>query len=260
MDRVSAGAEPRVRGRIELQAIFSRALELPAKPEAARLRVRMHRKGELSINGSPVRFAGSEGEAWKEVREGDVAKLLRAGPNRIQAWVRADAGPPALWLALEADGVRLASDTSWTVSLMGAEDAPARLAREPMSALGAHAARSRGARRAQPAAPRRAARARERARRAVRRRQRVRSARGMGSARSADALDALDLRRLARRGSRLGRDVREQPRPARRLGLRPGRTPRLHHGPSCATGTFRSRTKASRCTSRRSSTCSRPVC
>ena len=122
-----------VRGRIELQAVFLRELELPAKPEAAHLRVRMHRKGTLAINGSPVRFADSEGVGWKEAREGDVAGLLRAGPNRIQAWVSADAGPPALWLALEADGVRLASDASWTVSLMGAEDAPARLAREPMS-------------------------------------------------------------------------------------------------------------------------------
>jgi tetratricopeptide (TPR) repeat protein len=122
-----------IRGRVELQTIFWREFELPAKPEAARLRIRMHRKGALWINGSPVRFASTEGEGWKLARAGDVTELLRAGRNRIQATVRADAGPPALWLALEADGVGLASDGSWTASLMGAEDAPARLARAPMN-------------------------------------------------------------------------------------------------------------------------------
>ena len=123
-----------VRGRIELQAVFLREFTLPARPEAARLRVRMHRTGSLSINGTLVDFATSEGEGWKEPRAGDVAELLRAGANRIQATVRANAGPPAFWLVLETDGALLTSDASWTVSLMGAVDAPARLAREPMSA------------------------------------------------------------------------------------------------------------------------------
>ena len=122
-----------VRSRVELLAVFSREFELPAKPAAARLRVRMHRTGALSINGSAVRFASAEGQDWKRAHEGDVSEFLRAGRNTIQAWARADAGPPALWLALEGDGIRIVSDTSWSTSLMGAEDAPARLGREPMS-------------------------------------------------------------------------------------------------------------------------------
>lgn len=125
-----------VRSRVELLTVFSRTFELPRKPDAARLRVRMHRRGELSINGRPVRFAKSDGQGWKAARVGDVARHLRAGSNTIQAQVRVASGPPALWLALEGEGVEIVSDASWTTSLMGAEDAPARLAREPMSRWG----------------------------------------------------------------------------------------------------------------------------
>jgi tetratricopeptide (TPR) repeat protein len=122
-----------VRGRVELVAVFSRAFELSARPEHARLLVRMHRHGTLSINGREVPFADSKGEHWKAAREGDVADWLRPGRNDVQVWVRAEAGPPALWLSLDAGGVKVTSDGSWSASLMGAEEAPARLAREPMS-------------------------------------------------------------------------------------------------------------------------------
>src|SRR5688572_6413860 len=121
------------RGRIELSAVFSRTFELPARPEHARLHVRMHRSGGLSVNGARVELAEAGGD-WKEARGGDVAALLRAGRNTLVARVAAEAGPPALWLVLEAGDVVVATDGSWTASLMGAEDAPARLAREPMSA------------------------------------------------------------------------------------------------------------------------------
>jgi hypothetical protein len=123
------GARPRV----ELSTTFTRSFELAVRPEVAQLRVRMHRAGELRVNGRSVRFAGRAGERWKEAQEGDVAALLRAGRNTLEASVRSEAGPPALWLVLEAGGEPIASDASWTVSRMGAEDVPARLAREPMS-------------------------------------------------------------------------------------------------------------------------------
>jgi tetratricopeptide (TPR) repeat protein len=122
-----------VRARATLSATFTKSFELAAKPETARLRVRMHRTGELLVNGRAVPLQGGDGRRWKQAREGDVASLLRAGPNTLQATVSAEAGPPALWLALELDGERITSDESWTSSLMGAEDAPARLARVPMS-------------------------------------------------------------------------------------------------------------------------------
>jgi len=50
-----------VRPRVELSATFTKSFELAAKPERARLRVRMHRAGELHVNGKSVRFARSDG-------------------------------------------------------------------------------------------------------------------------------------------------------------------------------------------------------
>ena len=122
-----------VRSQLELEALFTRELTLPAAPQSARLRVRLHRAGRVLVNGAPVAFAASSGERWKEAREGDVAALLHAGSNRVEVHASARFGPPALWLVLDAGAERLVSDASWTVSLMGAEETPARLAREPMS-------------------------------------------------------------------------------------------------------------------------------
>ncbi len=121
------------RPRVELSTLFTREFELPAAPARARLRVRLHRTGTVAVNGKALSVSEPRGERWKEVREAEVGPLLEAGHNRIEVEVRADFGPPALWLVLDCEGIRVASDASWTASLMGAEDAPARLATEPMS-------------------------------------------------------------------------------------------------------------------------------
>src|SRR5688572_30315681 len=72
-----------VRGRIELQAVFMRDFALSAKPAAARLRVRMHRTGSLSINGTLVDFATSEGEGegWKEARAATSRSCCARAPT-----------------------------------------------------------------------------------------------------------------------------------------------------------------------------------
>jgi hypothetical protein len=118
-----------VRPKGELEAVFMRHFSLESAPERAELTLRMYREGSVAINGAPEPFAASDGVHWKSPHKGDVASLLRVGENRIEVRVRTRYGPPALWLALEAHGFQLASDESWTASLMGAEEAPARLAR-----------------------------------------------------------------------------------------------------------------------------------
>ena len=121
-----------VRPKGELETVFTRGFSLERAPERARLTLRMYREGSVAINGAPVPFAASDGARWKSPREGDVASLLRAGENHVEVRVRTRYGPPALWLALEAGDLRLASDESWTASLMGAEETAARLARTPL--------------------------------------------------------------------------------------------------------------------------------
>ena len=137
-----------LRPQAELEAIFTRRLVLETAPTRAQLALRLYRTGALTINGAPVPFAESDGASWKSQREADVAALLRAGENTLEVRVLARSGPPALWLALEGDGFQLVSDAGWSASLMGAEDAPARLARTP--------ARPLAARGAEPGAPREA--------------------------------------------------------------------------------------------------------
>lgn len=121
-----------VRPKGELETVFVRRFSLAAVPARAPLAVRMYRAGSLAINGTPVPFSPLPAVGWKRAHEGDVAALLRPGENEIEARVRTAFGPPALWLALEAGGLRVTSDESWTTSLMGAEDAPARLATTPL--------------------------------------------------------------------------------------------------------------------------------
>jgi tetratricopeptide (TPR) repeat protein len=117
-----------VRPKGELEATFTRRFVLEQAPAEARLAVRLHRSGSLELNGEPVAFARTEGVGWKRAREGEVAHLLRVGENTLVARAAARSGPPALWLQLEADDFTLVSDASWTTTLMGAEEAAARLA------------------------------------------------------------------------------------------------------------------------------------
>jgi hypothetical protein len=117
-----------VRPKGELEATFTRRFVLDQAPSQARLAVRLHRSGSLELNGEPVPFAQTDGEGWKRHREGEVAHLLRAGENTLVARATARSGPPALWLQLEADDFTLVSDASWAATLMGAEEAPVRLA------------------------------------------------------------------------------------------------------------------------------------
>ncbi|MEN8160755.1 MAG: hypothetical protein ABFS41_11850 [Myxococcota bacterium] len=117
-----------VRPKGELEAVFTRRFVLEKAPERARLALRLHRRGTALLNGAPVPFALLDGEGWKRRREGEVAHLLRVGENTLVVRVLARSGPPAMWLELETDAASVVSDASWTATLMGAEEAPARLA------------------------------------------------------------------------------------------------------------------------------------
>src|SRR5262245_29483900 len=121
-----------VRPKGTLETSFVRRFTLERAPERARLELRMYRAGSAALNGAPVPFATTTGRDWKHGCSGEVAALLRAGENEIEVRVRTRFGPPALWLALEVDGLRLVSDETWTASLMGAEEAGVRLARTPL--------------------------------------------------------------------------------------------------------------------------------
>lgn len=115
----------------ELDALFLRTFALDRRPEAATLRVRWFRSGAVRLNGIVV-AESDPGRSWKQPVEVDVAALLRAGENRIEARAVNGSGPPALWLSLEADHLTVGTDESWEASLAGAVWRKARLARSPV--------------------------------------------------------------------------------------------------------------------------------
>jgi len=121
--------------RIAMAAEFRRDVQLERRPKTARLLVQTHRAGIVEINDQTVAALGKfvsddagdepsaeaapSSETWKQVREFDVATLLRAGENSLRVRVESALGPPALWLRLEVDGQPITSDGQWQVSLVG---------------------------------------------------------------------------------------------------------------------------------------------
>jgi len=135
-----AGAEwivypspPDINARMQMSFVadFRRTFSLARVPRGAELRVRGFRRVWVLVNGEAVSLHG-EASGWKSARAADVTSLLRAGGNTITASVDNSDGPPALWLRLDIDGqIVLRSDESWSVSLAGATEMPARPASAP---------------------------------------------------------------------------------------------------------------------------------
>jgi tetratricopeptide (TPR) repeat protein len=100
-----------------LDATFRRAVVLMDQPATARLSVRAMRRAEVKINGVTVRPRSNR--SWKEITSIDVAEHLHVGTNLIEARVFNHNGPPALWLTLTTDQLRLRSDESWETSFAG---------------------------------------------------------------------------------------------------------------------------------------------
>ena len=120
------GIDGHARPAVELDAIFRRVFPLRNTPSNASLMVRAARRVQLKINGNEVEVA--QPPSWKNISTIEVAPLLRAGTNTIEARVFNDNAPPALWLALRTDELTLRSDDSWEGSLTGSAWRPAVLA------------------------------------------------------------------------------------------------------------------------------------
>ncbi|MEW6267772.1 MAG: hypothetical protein AB1689_00575, partial [Thermodesulfobacteriota bacterium] len=119
-----APLELRAKRQDPVAASFARDLELAAAPPTARLRVRAFRRAEVRVNGAVALLAPGPG-GWKSAAEADVAVLLHAGTNGIEARVENAHGPPALWLALELPAATLVSNESWRVVRAGGSETAA---------------------------------------------------------------------------------------------------------------------------------------
>jgi len=114
-----------------LDATFRREIVLMDQPSTARLSVCAMRRAEVKINGVTVRPRSNRN--WKEITSIDVAEHLHVGTNLIEARVFNHNGPPALWLTLTTDQLRLRSDESWEASFAGSSWRNAALASDAKS-------------------------------------------------------------------------------------------------------------------------------
>jgi len=100
-----------------IDATFRRELTLIDRPSTARLGICAMRRAEVRINGTRVSFPPNSN--WKAITSIDVAEQLHAGANVVEARVFNQNGPPALWLTLTTDQLKLRSDESWEASFAG---------------------------------------------------------------------------------------------------------------------------------------------
>ena len=127
-------ARPVAKPGEELSAVFRRTFVLDDTPARARLALRVAEQFSLRINGQALAMLSSR-ENWKQSVELDPSAMLHRGTNEIQVTVTNRAGPPLLWLVLDADATQIISDAAWRVSYGGPDARPARLASRPPEIL-----------------------------------------------------------------------------------------------------------------------------
>jgi tetratricopeptide (TPR) repeat protein/4-amino-4-deoxy-L-arabinose transferase-like glycosyltransferase len=124
-----SAVEVKARGLANLDTLFRREFILQRPASGAVLSVRAAKRVQLTVNDRKVDLVASHN--WKDASTVEVSGLLQAGPNRIEARVFNDNGPPALWLSLTGDQFSLRSDQNWIASFAGSAWRAAALATSP---------------------------------------------------------------------------------------------------------------------------------
>ncbi len=116
---------------VPLTATFQRSFVLAASPAQAVLTLRAFSEAAVTLNGHPACATASPASNWKSPLTADVTRLLRPGTNVLTVSVTNSAGPPALWLHLQAGPLAVATGEDWQATLAGSDWQPARLATRP---------------------------------------------------------------------------------------------------------------------------------
>ena len=124
-----AAVEAKARGVANLDTLFRRDFTVQRPVPRALLTVQAAKQVQLTINDRKVELVPNHN--WKDAFTVEVSGFLQDGPNRIQARVFNDNGPPALWLSLTGDRLSLRSDQNWIASFAGSAWRGATLAASP---------------------------------------------------------------------------------------------------------------------------------
>ena len=124
-----AAVEVKARGVANLDTLFRRDFTVQRPVPRTLLTVRAAKQIQLTINDRKVELVPNHN--WKDAFTVEISGFLQDGPNRIEARVFNDNGPPALWLSLTADRLSLRSDHNWIASFAGSAWRGATLAASP---------------------------------------------------------------------------------------------------------------------------------
>jgi tetratricopeptide (TPR) repeat protein len=121
----------RIHPHLELPSIFKTSFDLKTVPSQALLKIAGFHRYTLLINGTLIEKPLRAGKNWKQPDVFEVAGQMRPGENRIEVAVFNSNGPPALWLYLDADTLKVSSGEDWQASHAGAIWHTAVLASKP---------------------------------------------------------------------------------------------------------------------------------
>src|SRR6266478_846549 len=124
-----AAVEVKARSVANLDTLFRRDFTVQGPVPRTLLTVRAAKQIQLTINDRKVELVPNHN--WKDAFTVEISGFLQDGPNRIEARVFSDNGPPALWLSLTADRLSLRSDQDWIASCAGSAWRRAALAASP---------------------------------------------------------------------------------------------------------------------------------
>jgi len=124
-----AAVEIKARGVANLDTLFRRDFTVQRPAPRALLTVRAAKQIQVTINDRKVELIPNHN--WKDAFMVEISGFLQDGPNRIEARVFNDNGPPALWLSLTGEQLSLRSDQNWMTSLAGSAWRGAALAASP---------------------------------------------------------------------------------------------------------------------------------
>ena len=128
--RFPTAVDARAHNVASLDATFRQVFTLDHAPRKADLAVRAAKRLDLQINGRRVELRANGN--WKDIQRTQVANLMRAGENIIEARVFNDNAPPALWFALTTDTLNVRSNANWEASFAGSSWRKAVPASSPM--------------------------------------------------------------------------------------------------------------------------------
>jgi hypothetical protein len=120
--------DPGALHKVEINTVFRKSFQLDQSPATATLKVRALRRMNITVNGVLVDLSKTPANNWKDAAEFQIGGLLHTGTNEISVTAFNDAGPPALWLSLDAGTLKLNTGPEWESSLEGAAWRPAALA------------------------------------------------------------------------------------------------------------------------------------